>query len=87
MLFHIMDDTDYKKILDNLVKYSNKYIFVYTWHKNPFGSKTDDGEYQKYRNFDEYITGIQEKGFILIERRITPKFINPFGAMWVFKKQ
>lgn len=86
MLFHIMDDLDYLKILENLVKYSNKYIFVYTWHKNPLEPRTDDGEYQKYRNFDNYINAFQENGFKLLEIKKSPKFVNPFGAMWIFKK-
>lgn len=86
MLFHIMDDGDYLKILENVVKYSNGHIFVYTWYKNPFGDVVDDGEYQKYRNFDNYINVFQENGFKLLEVKKSPKFINPFGAMWVFKK-
>jgi len=36
LLFHIIDDEIYKKILYNLCKYSQDWIFIYTWHKNPF---------------------------------------------------
>ena len=86
MLFHIMDDEDYKTILENLTKYSNEYIFVYTWYRNPFDGKTDDGEYQKYRNFDDYVNTFLKRGFILKGVKKAPKCINPFGAMWIFKK-
>jgi ubiquinone/menaquinone biosynthesis C-methylase UbiE len=36
VLFHIMNDTQYREILENLCYYSQKYIIIHTWHKNPF---------------------------------------------------
>jgi hypothetical protein len=36
MLFHIMDDQEYYMTLQNLPRYSNNYIFIYTWVVNPF---------------------------------------------------
>ncbi|MCZ7355869.1 MAG: methyltransferase domain-containing protein [Candidatus Methanoperedens sp.] len=36
VLFHIMDDAIFEKILNNLCEYSKKYIFIFTWNKNPF---------------------------------------------------
>jgi len=36
VLFHIMEEEAFTKILQNLCKYSTRYIFVRTWHKNPF---------------------------------------------------
>ena len=36
MLFHIMDDERYVRILENLARYSLEWIFVFTWFKNPF---------------------------------------------------
>jgi hypothetical protein len=36
MLWHIIDDIDYIKILQNIKSYSNKYIIIYTWNKNVF---------------------------------------------------
>jgi hypothetical protein len=38
VLFHIMDDSIYEKILSNLTRYSNDWIFIFTWSKNPFSS-------------------------------------------------
>jgi len=39
VLFHIMDERVYKKILENLTYYSEDLIFVYTWKQNPFSDK------------------------------------------------
>ena len=36
MLWHIIDDDDYINILKNIKQYSNNYIYIYTWSKNPF---------------------------------------------------
>lgn len=37
MLFHIIDDDEYIKILTNVKKYAKKYIILYTWNRNIFG--------------------------------------------------
>jgi len=37
MLWHILDDNEYIKILTNMKKYSKKYIIIYTWNRNIFG--------------------------------------------------
>ena len=39
VLFHIMDERVYKKILENLTYYSEDIIFIYTWKENPFRDK------------------------------------------------
>ena len=36
LLFHIMDDAVYLRILENLCRYSHEWIFVFTWCRNPF---------------------------------------------------
>ena len=38
VLFHIMDDGVYKSILTNLMAYSDQWIFLYTWVKNPLST-------------------------------------------------
>jgi hypothetical protein len=38
MLFHILSDTIYEKILENLGYYSKRWIFIYTWCENPWNS-------------------------------------------------
>lgn len=35
VLYHIIDDDEYKQILYNVKKYSNKHIFIFAWNKNP----------------------------------------------------
>jgi hypothetical protein len=86
ILFHILNDQVYKKILDNLVIYSNKYVFVYTWKTNPFEPEIEDGTYQMYRDFEKYVPLFQKSGFQLIERKDPPKYIDKYGAMWIFRK-
>jgi len=87
ILFHVMEDETYRKILECLTIYSTKYIFIYTWWENPFFPKTDDGEYQKYRDFDSYKYIFEHSNFELTNKIKTPRFINPYGAMWIFKKK
>jgi hypothetical protein len=36
MLWHIIDDDDYVKILTNIKRYSKKYMILYTWNSNVF---------------------------------------------------
>jgi hypothetical protein len=36
VLFHIMDDAAYLRILENLARYSLEWILVFAWYKNPF---------------------------------------------------
>jgi len=35
VLFHIMEDSVYEKVLSNLTRYSSDWIFIFTWSKNP----------------------------------------------------
>jgi hypothetical protein len=37
-LFHILDEETFNAILNNLTQYSQEWIFIYTWNKNPFKS-------------------------------------------------
>lgn len=36
MLFHVMDDAAYRQILRNLTRYAEEWLFIFTWHTNPF---------------------------------------------------
>jgi len=36
VLFHILDDSTYVRILENLCQYSKEWIFIVTWTRNPF---------------------------------------------------
>lgn len=86
LLFHIVNETSYLMTLKNLTEYSSKYIFVYTWFKNPIGFPQENSEtYQKFRDFSEYQFMFTRKGFELIGLHRCP-IIDEYGAMWVFRK-
>lgn len=36
MLFHILNDDIYEKIIKNIAFYTQNYLFIYTWQNNPF---------------------------------------------------
>lgn len=36
VLFHIMEDSEYKRVLDNLFSIAQRRVFIYTWRVNPF---------------------------------------------------
>ncbi len=90
ILFHIIDDTMYNNILKNLTKYSDKYISIFTWDKNPiswykikpriYNSK----KYQKYRNFDQDLNVFIDNGFSLKLKESSKT--NKYGAMYIFEK-
>jgi hypothetical protein len=83
LLFHIMNDTAYLQILENLCKYSTDLVFIYTWQTNPWRDKTTDGKYQTYRPLENYFHIFEESGFNLVER--VPCHFD-IGAMYVFQR-
>lgn len=108
VLFHVMDDSAYRKIIENLVAYSSEHVFVYTWTENPFlswefrlryavrlqlvrllrslsGSLADDGEYQRYRRFSDYVPMFKRAGFKLVALEQNPE-PGSFGGLYVFRR-
>lgn len=79
-----MDDEEYKSILGNLIDYSNRYIFIYTWVVEP---ENYIQSYQKYRDFKKYIPLFESNGFKLVDVKKPFSFIEKYGAMWIFKKE
>lgn len=63
ILFHIMDNQIYKETIVNLCNYSKKWIFIFTWEKNPFEDK-------RYRAKAEW--NITKNPFKAIKRYFTP---------------
>lgn len=87
VLFHIVDDEVYNNIILNLIEYSNKYISIFTWHKNPLKRmfrSTDNDSYQAYRDFSKYIPIFENPGFSLICNEKSP--CNKYGSLYIFKK-
>jgi hypothetical protein len=98
MLFHIMDTTKYIMTLSNLVYYTNKKLFIYTWCKNPFDNFKNklligkpfarnvitDGKFQYYRNFDAYSIRYIEPYLKLINIQTDNRW--PYGAMYIYEK-
>ncbi len=86
VLYHIMSEERYIKILENLCHYSSRWILIYTWIENPFGNRymgpLTDGVYQYFRRFEEYLHIFEEKGFSLIAVGRNPDGI---GAFYVFE--
>lgn len=55
MLFHIMAEEQLIKILENLTRYSEKWIVIYTWYKNPFQSFPFAKKHIRNRNFKKAV--------------------------------
>lgn len=87
LLFHVMDEDRYIRILHNLCHYSSEVILIYTWLNNPFGDRKKgpftDGVYQYFRRFEEYVHLFMENGFGIVSMREAPDGI---GAFYLFKK-
>jgi len=100
VLYHIMDEDVYIKTIENIARYSKKYIFIWTWCMNPFEDITSrlawgkpfhfnmitDGKYQYYREFGkpEYQKPIYDAGFSLCDYRQDRRW--KYGGMYVYEK-
>lgn len=98
VLFHIMDDDIYLQILENLCKYSTKYIVIYTWVENPFSRvnafrrkkiryvifpSNTDGHYQHFRSLDDSFYIFENHGFKLINITQMP---DNLGGFYIFAR-
>jgi SAM-dependent methyltransferase len=82
-LYHIINDDDYEKIINNLIKWSKKYLMVLTWRVRPKNIKENDF-YEKYREFAPYKQRILDSGFTQIAEENIP--FDELGCLWVFKR-
>lgn len=83
VLFHILDEEVYFKILRNICNTSSKWIFIYTWIKESNNYMKD---HQKYRNFENYLYIFHEYDFTLRFIHYNKK-IDKIGALIVFEKK
>ncbi|GAH58278.1 unnamed protein product, partial [marine sediment metagenome] len=96
LLFHIMKEENFVKILNNLCRYSEKWIFVHTWSSNPFmqkGSphytgkhKVTDSRFQYFRPLRSWLSIFKKYGFKLVatRRRESKDRCTKLGEMFIF---
>jgi SAM-dependent methyltransferase len=58
VLFHVMDEQQYVAILENLCAYSQDYLFVYTWIRNPFRDPLVVSNLVRRLKFRDIVNGI-----------------------------
>ncbi|MDA4127050.1 MAG: hypothetical protein OK452_07585 [Thaumarchaeota archaeon] len=85
VLFHILDDETAMGIMENLCEYSSEWVIIHAWWRNPFEGKVNDGLYQAYRPLDKAL--FSGRGFDCVEESPAPEEVNPYGAMYIFKKR
>jgi len=81
LLFHIEKESEYRKILENLCRYSQKWIIISTWMKKP---PVFDSTYQFYHRFEHYFDIFHRYGFTF--HAASPCFDN-INAVYIFKKE
>jgi len=89
MMFHIMDDDVYQRTIQNLCILSSEYIFIYTWIENPLRwfwiiEKTKD-KYECFRGI-EGLNDIMEANSFTLIAIMRSEWVDPFGAMLIFRK-
>jgi hypothetical protein len=77
LLFHLLNEGEYIKTIENLCYYSKKNIVIYTWVKNPLFPYIED-HYQKYRVFKNYQYIFKNNGFYLTSFTLYPDRIGGF---------
>jgi len=86
LLFHIMDDFRFELALDNLCKYSDEWIVVYTWENNPFELQGifTDGKSQYFRRLNDYRIIFDLNDFDMVNNYFVP--FDDFGMIYFFRK-
>jgi hypothetical protein len=52
---------------------------------HPLGGKVNDGVYQGFRPLDKAL--FSRRGFDCVEEAQAPEEVNPYGAMYIFRKK
>jgi hypothetical protein len=81
LLFHIMDNTEYSQILENLCRYSTNWIFINGWVKNPIRTNK---QHQIYRPLEEKFGVFFNHNFELVNVEVCFDQVN---AMYVFRRE
>jgi len=81
LLIHIEKPAVFRKILENLCRYSKDLIFIYGWND----SHLDDGWSCFYHPLEEHIDVFQRAGFRLLAKHGGGP--SPYGVIYVFRKE
>lgn len=79
VLFHILDDREYARIVDSLIQATDGWLFIFTWSRPP--EEEYDKSYQRFRPFRDYLGRFSQNGLSLVaeERR-------GIGSMYIFRR-
>ena len=80
VLYHVMLDESYIRILNNLSKWTKEWLFVYTLRKSMFRGKNTDGMYQCYRPFINSIDHLAPL------KLVNEHPHDKFGSLYVFRR-
>jgi len=80
MLFHIMSDDSYRRVLANLAHWTEEWLFIFTWFRSPFGRRATDGRYQYYRPLLESLDVLAPLTLVRTRQ------YDSIGALYVFKR-
>jgi SAM-dependent methyltransferase len=64
LLFHIMDDTRFAQLLDNLNIWAGEWLFVIGWSKNPFPDGKICDNYQYFRDLKAWLDHLPNLAFV-----------------------
>ena len=85
LLFHIMDKGEFELIIENCCRYTNNFLVIYSWCRNPFGlGLVSDGVSQYYRNLEDYRHIFNRNDLALIREYKVP--YDPYGKMYFYKR-
>jgi hypothetical protein len=84
LLFHIMDDGEYRMAIETLCQYANQFLVIYTWQKNPFFNTVTDGKSQYFRKLGEMKHIFINNDMQLVNAARVP--YDQFGKMYFFRR-
>lgn len=82
VLFHILDEAAYWRIIDNIASACSERIFISTWTKNPLGKEEIDNLYQIYRSFLPAMQRLEELGFSVVDSMA----LDEYNEIFCFEK-
>jgi len=82
LLFHVLNDEDYVKIIDNLCDYTERFLFIYTWQLKPLELAEEIP--QAFRQLGKQFKLMNQKGLMIVFKQGVP--FDPYGAMYVFER-